>query len=215
MGKVMAKTFLDLGVKVIVFGIHKPEYYSEFYQVDITKEDEIISALSKIQNVDILINNAGVAIVQLLLEATNEAFDEMINVNLRWVLWITKHTAPKLNKGGCIVNISSIAGLKSFEWFGIYSATKAAMISLTKTLAIELANKKIRVNTIAPWAIDTEIWEKMFWEEGKEILKVEGKEVLLKRVWTSEEIAKTAVFLCENEYINGEVIIVDGGMNVQ
>lgn len=83
MGKVMAKTFLDLGVKVIVFGIHKPEYYSEFYQVDITKEDEIISALSKIQNVDILINNAGVAIVQLLLEATNEAFDEMINVNLR------------------------------------------------------------------------------------------------------------------------------------
>ena len=128
---------------------------------------------------------------------------------------MSKYCIPRLNKGGCIINISSLAGFKSFEGYGIYCATKSAVISLTKTLAIELADKKIRCNSIAPGIIDTEIWEKMYGSAGKKELKENEKFVPLKRAGKPEEIAKTTVFICENDYINGETILVDGGENIK
>lgn len=213
-GKAIAKSFLNNDSKVIVFGLHKPEFCSEFYKVDITKEKEIISAISKIKKIDILINNAGIAKISEITKTSNDILDEQINVNLKGLFWLTKYSIPKINKNGCIINISSLAGLKSFEGYGIYCATKAAVISLTKTFALEFASKKIRSNCIAPGIIDTEIWEKMYSKKGKNTLKENEKYVLLKRAGKPEEIAKTAIFLCENDYINGETILVDGGENV-
>lgn len=213
-GKATAKSFLEKGAKVIVFGLHKPEFCSEFYTVDVRKEEEIISALSKIKKIDVLINNAGVVKIAAITETSNEILDEMFNINFKGLFWMSKHSIPKLNENGCIINISSLTGLKSFEGYGIYCATKSAVISLTKTLALELVNRKIRANCIAPGIIDTEIWGKMYGAKGKETLKENEKYVLLKRSGKPEEIAKTALFLCENDFVNGETILVDGGENI-
>jgi len=149
-GKSIAKSFLEKGAKVTVLGLHKPEFCSEFHKVDVSKEDEIISALSQIKKIDILINNAGVTKIATITETSNEILDEMFNINFKGLFWMSKHSIPKVNDGGCIINIGSLAGLKSFEGYGIYCATKSAVISLTKTLALELANQKIRANCIAP-----------------------------------------------------------------
>ena len=214
-GKSIAKSFLDKGAKVIVFGLHKPEFCSEFHKVNVSKEDEIISALSKVKKIDVLVNNAGVAKIATITETSNESLDEMFNINFKGLFWMSKHSISKINDNGCIINISSLAGLKSFEGLGIYCATKSAVISLTKTLALELANRKIRANCIAPGAINTGIWEKIYHLEGRKKLKEDEDFVLLKRSGRPEEIAKTAIFLCENDYINGETILVDGGANVQ
>ena len=214
-GKSIAKSLLDKGAKVIVFGLHKPESCSEFYKVDVSNEEEITSTLSKIKKIDVLINNAGVAKIATISETSNEILEEMLNINFKGLFYMSKHSIQKLNKNGCIINISSLAGLKSFEGYGIYCATKSAVISLTKTLALELANRKIRANCIAPGIIDTEICGKMYGAQGKKNLKEFEESVLLKRSGKPEEIAKTAIFLCENDFVNGETILVDGGENIQ
>ena len=120
---------------------------------------------------DVLVNNAGVAKISTIEKTSNELFDEMFNVNLKGMFWMSKNCIPKFNEGSCIINISSLAGLKSFEGYGVYRATKSAVISFTKTLALELAKKKIRSNCIAPGIIDTEIWAKMYEKKAKKNLK--------------------------------------------
>ena len=214
-GKSIALSFIEKGSKVIVFGLNKPSYNAEFHKVDISQEKEIKNALSKIGKIDIIINNSGIAKLSKIENASNEIFDEMFNVNLKGLFWMCKHSIPKLNNNGGIINISSLAGLKSFEEFGIYCATKSAVISLTKTLALELADRKIRSNCIAPGIIDTEIWDRMYGKNGRKELLENGKYTLLKRAGQPEEIAKTAIFICENDFINGETIVVDGGENIK
>ena len=214
-GKAIAKLFLDKGAKVIVFGLNKPKMNVEFYKVDITKENEIRSALSKIKKIDVLVNNAGIAKVGKIEEISSEVIDQIIGVNFKGLVLLSKYSIPKLSRNGCIINISSLAGLKSFAGWGIYCATKSAVISLTKTLALELAEKKIRVNCIAPGIIDTEIWDKIYGKTGKKKLKEEENFVLLKRAGKPEEIAHAAIFACENDFLNGEIIVVDGGEIVQ
>jgi L-xylulose reductase len=85
-----------------------------------------------------------------LQEATEELVDSILNVNFKGQLWMCKHTLPKMKNGSCIVNVASIAALKSYIGLGIYCASKAAIVSMTKTLALEVAERKIRVNAIAP-----------------------------------------------------------------
>ena len=214
-GESIAQSFIEQGSKVIVFGLNKPDYKADFYKVDVAKEKEIISSLSKIKEIDILVNNAGVAKLSRIEDTSNEMFDEMFNINFKGLFWMCKYSIPKINNNGCIINISSLAGLKSFEEFGIYCATKSAVISLTKTLALELADKKIRSNCIAPGIIDTIIWDKMYGRFGRKELLENGKYTLLKRAGQPKEIAKTAIFISENDFINGETIVIDGGENVK
>ncbi len=213
-GKSIAELFLDKEAKIIVFGLNKPELNVDFYKVDITKENEIKSALSKIKKIDVLINNAGIAKIAKIEETSSQIFDDIINVNFKGLFLMSKYSIPKISDNGCIINISSIAGLKSYEGYGVYCATKSAVISLTKTLALELSKNKIRANCIAPGIIDTEIWEKMYGKNGRKELKSEEKFVLLKRYGKPEEIAKTAVFICENDFLNGQTIAVDGGETI-
>ena len=135
----------------------------------------------------------------------------MIDINFKGLFWVCKYSLPKLKSGGCIINISSLAGIKSFEGLGVYCATKAAVISLTKTLALELKDKKIRSNSIAPGIIETEIWEKMYGNKGKSMLNEFKESTLVKRAGKPEEIAHAAIFLVENEFITGSIVNVDGG----
>jgi NAD(P)-dependent dehydrogenase (short-subunit alcohol dehydrogenase family) len=210
-GKGVAKVFLQKKAKVIVFGQHKPQYCTSFHKVDVGNEAQIISALSRINKIDILINNAGVAKDARVEDTTGEMLDEMINVNFKGVFWMSKYSIPKLRKKGCIVNISSLCGLKSFPGIGVYSATKAAVISLTQTLAQELAPRGIRVNGIAAGVVDTDMWRKRFGPDAKRVLKDIAGSTLLKRLANPDDMAHAVIFLCENDFIDGETILVDGG----
>ncbi len=211
-GKATAQMFLAKWAKVIVFWQHKPDFSVDFFPVDVSDEESVKAWLEKIKSVDILINNAWIGKVFPLQEATPELVDSIFNVNFKGQLWMCKHTLPKMKDGSCIINIASIAAIKSYVWLGIYCATKAAIISMTKTLALEVAERKIRVNAIAPWAIDTPIRGKIYGEKAaKEMLAHPETFGPLKRAGKPEEIAHAAIFLAENENTTGSVVIVDWG----
>jgi len=213
-GKATAKAFLEKGARVIVFGLHKPDYDCEFHKVDVSKEEEIKQAFEKIKSVDVLINNAGIAELSALEKTSSESMNRMVDVNFKGVFWMSKYAISKINSNGCIINIASICAFKNFEGYGIYSATKAAVVSITKTLALELAERKIRVNAISPGATDTPIWEKMYDKDAKEEMEETGKSSPSRRVGKPEEIANAAVFICENDFLNGENLIIDGGLTI-
>lgn len=214
-GKAVARALLERRAKVIVFGLHKPEFCSLFYRVDVSKEPQIISALSGIKKIDILINNAGIVKDARIEKTSNQMLDAMIDVNFKGTFWMTKHSIPKLNRNGCIINMGSLCGLRGFAGIGVYAATKAAVISLAETLAQELADRGIRVNSIAPGVVDTEIWKKRFGAEGIKVRKEIERHTLLKRCSSPEEIAHAVIFLCENNFIDGETILLDGGQNLE
>jgi len=212
-GKAIAKAFLEEGAKIIVFGLNKPDYNAEFYKVDISKEEDIKKSLQKITSIDIIVNNAGIARILNISETTTEILNSILDINFKGAFWTCRHALPKLKGGGCIINISSIAGIKSFPDYGAYCASKAALVSLTKTLALELAPRKIRANAIAPGVIDTPIFSKMFESKDKASAQLKKwiEEIPLKRAGTPEEIAHAAVFLSQNEFVNGIVLSIDGG----
>ncbi len=210
-GKATAEAFIEKEAKIIIFGLYKPDYSCEFHKVDVSKEEEIKSALSKIKSIDILINNAGIAIEKPFEETTADILNKTIDVNLKGVFWVCRYSLPKLREGSCIININSIAGIRGFPGISIYNATKAGVIILTETLANELGKNKIRVNCIAPGTIETEIWEKMYGKNSRQILEELKESKLLKRNGRPEEIAHAAIFLSENEFVNGETIVIDGG----
>jgi len=215
-GKAIAEAFIAKGTKVIVFGLNKPQYSCEFYKVDVSKENEIKSALSKIKSLDILVNNAGIFTGSLVEETNMNDFDEEMNINFKGTFMTCKYSIPKINKGGCIINISSILGINPRAEASVYSASKAAIISLTKSLALELANKPIRVNSIAPGVIDTPIWQKgvSSREEGEKDLKESASKHPLKRSGKPEEIAHATIFLAENDFTTGAILAVDGGATI-
>ena len=199
--------------RVIIFGLNKPKYGVEFYKVDVSKEDEIKNALEKIDKIDILINNAGIAKILSVKDTTTNILNEIIDLNFKGAFWMCRYSLPKFTRGSCVINISSIAGIKSFPNYGAYCASKSALISFTKTLALELASKRIRVNAIAPGLIDTPIFSKMISSEmdRKKQLREWIEEIPIKRLGKPEEIAHAVIFLAENEFVNGIVLPVDGG----
>jgi len=212
-GESIAKLFIKKGAKVIVFGLHKPNYKAEFYKVDVSKEEEIRKTLEKIPEIDILINNAGIAKILSVEQTTTNLLNEIFDINFKGAFWTCRYSLSKLKNGGCIINISSIAGIKSFADYGAYCASKSALISFTRTLSLELASKKIRANAIAPGIVDTPIFSKMMplEKEREKQLKEWVQDVPLKRFGKPEEIAHAALFLAENDFVNGIVLTVDGG----
>ena len=215
-GKAIARAFIEKGAKVIIFGINKPDYNCEFYHVDVSKEEQIKKALNNIKSLDIVINNAGIFKGKLVEKTTAEELNEVLDIDFKGAFLVCKHSIPKLNKGGCIINISSILGIAPRAEASVYSASKAAVISLTKALALELANKSIRVNSIAPGIIDTPIWDKFAGskEEGDKDMKESSSHHPLKRAGKPEEIAHAAIFLAENEFTTGIILPVDGGATI-
>ncbi|MBI2043900.1 SDR family oxidoreductase [Candidatus Pacearchaeota archaeon] len=211
-GKSIAGAFIKNGAKVIVLGINKPDYKCEFYKVDVSKENEIKSAFQKIKQLDILINNAGIFIGGKVENTNTEDLNKVLDVNFKGYFWCSKYSIPKINNGGSIINISSIHGMSPRAGVSVYGATKAAIINLTKALALELAERKIRVNCISPGAIRTPIWGTG--EESEKDLQEVGSKYPLKRVGDPEEIAHATVFLAENEFITGVNIPVDGGATI-
>ena len=170
----------------------------------------------KVGKIDVLFLNAGVATFGPFMSMDEATFDHMNNVNFKGLFFNVQKAVPYLNEGASIVFNSSIADQKGFPATNIYAATKAAVRSLARTLAGELFEHKIRVNSIAPGPIDTPIFDKLGFPEGAsgEIKDGFAKENPMKRMGTPEEIAKAALFLASDDssYIMGIDLTVDGGM---
>ena len=184
-------------------------------KADITIEEEIDNmineAIERFNHIDVLVNNAAIAIDTTFEDKTKENFQKILDTNLIGTFLVSKKVAKymKEKEKGCIINISSTNGIDTYYPYGLdYDASKAGVISLTKNLAVELA-PKIRVNTIAPGWVNTEMSKDL----SEEFRKEECNKILLNRFAEDYEIAKVIYFLSTEDasYINGSIIRVDGG----
>ena len=163
---------------------------------------------------DILVNNAGITKDGLIMKMKEEDFDSVLNVNLKGTFNTIRHSARQMlrQKSGKIINISSVSGILGNAGQANYAASKAGVIGLTKTMARELGSRGITVNAIAPGFVDTEMTGVL----SEEIRENACRQIILGRFGKPEDIANVAVFLSSDkaDYITGQVISVDGGMNV-
>ena len=158
---------------------------------------------------NILVNSAGITRDKLLAMMSEEDFDAVVNTNLKGTFNFIRHCAGLFirNKGGCIVNVSSVVGLSGNAGQANYAATKAGVIGLTKSVAKELSAKNIRCNAVAPGFIATDMTKDLVQADEAWL-----KQIPLARAGEAEEVADAIVFLCGARYITGEVLRVDGGM---
>lgn len=175
-------------------------------------EKIIKAALDKFNGIDILVNNAGITADNLILRMKEEEFDKVIETNLKGTFNCIKHCIPTMIKKryGKIINISSVVGVAGNVGQCNYSAAKAGVIGLTKSLARELASRSINVNAIAPGFIETDMTNALSDKAKENVIS----NIPLKRVGKAEDVAELVAFLASDSssYITGQVINVDGGM---
>ncbi|MHC4337488.1 MAG: 3-oxoacyl-[acyl-carrier-protein] reductase [Planctomycetota bacterium] len=184
--------------------------------VDITDSAKFTETLESLASeyggIGILINNAGITRDNLLIRMSDEEFDNVIDVNLRAAFVATRTAAKSMvrNKFGRIISISSVSGVMGNAGQANYSASKAGLIGLTKTIARELAKKNITANCVAPGFIETEMTKKL----PEPVIEAAKQLIPLRRVGTVDDVAKAVAFLASDDaaYITGQVLCIDGGM---
>lgn len=220
-GKAIAERFLRLGGTVYVLDQHIPESWSDAdgmpLKGDITQADDVAAAVRTIMDrsgrIDVLVNNAGITRDHVIWKMSEEEFDRVLEVNLKGAWLMSRAVIPLMRERryGRIVNIASRA------WLGNpgqsnYAASKGGLVSLTRVLALELANRNVTVNTVAPGLIRTPLTE---------ALKPEVWESLVQKqpggqVGTPEDVATAVTFFASREaqFITGQLLYVDGGRSV-
>ncbi len=185
----------------------------EIVKADISKREDVKKlikfATKKMKNIDVLINNAGIAKLQMFQDVTEEDWDEIMNTNLKSIYYTIQEVMPNMinQKSGCIINISSMWGIVGASCEAVYAASKAGMDAITKSLAKEFGPSHIRVNSIAPGVINTEM-NSVLDEKIKEELK---KDTPLERIGEPIDIYRCAKWLIEDEFTTGQVISINGG----
>lgn len=188
----------------------------EIYQADVSKREEVKTMVEYVVNkygkIDVLVNNAGISFVKMFTEMKDEEWNYVINNNLYSVFCVSQEVAKNMinRKSGVIINISSIFGIIGASCESIYAVSKAGIDALTKSLAKEFSLSNIRVNSVAPGLINTEMNNDLSEEDIKNI----EAEIPLGRIGKPEEVAKAVKMLIENDYITGQVIEVNGGWNM-
>lgn len=162
--------------------------------------------------IDILVNNAGITRDNLLMRMTEEHWDEVMRVNLKSAFNLTKASMRTFlkNRGGSIINMSSVVGVKGNAGQANYAASKAGLIGFTKSVALELGSRNIRCNAIAPGFIETEMTESL----DEKTVQEWREAIPLKRGGSPEDVAQACVYLGSDmsTYVTGQVLNVDGGM---
>ena len=186
---------------------------SLIYKADVSQEEQVKlmvkEIVDKFGTIDVLINNAGIAIDALVEDKTVEDFEKTLKVNLIGAFICARECAKVMNEGSSIINISSTNAVNTYYPYSLdYDASKAGMLSLTKNLSVEYS-PNIRVNAIIPGWVNTEMNKNL----DKDYIDEECKKILLGRFAEPEEIATVATFLASDKagYINGSIIRVDGG----
>lgn len=226
-GEAIARAFAEEGARVamcsrkadaIQAAAARTGHGAKGYACHVGRREELESLVGKVERdlgpVDILVNNAGTNIQQgPCLEADDEAFDKMVEVNLKSAFRLTGLVAKGMceRRRGSIINIASIAGLRPQRESLLYSMTKAALIMMTKSYALELGAFGVRVNAIAPGLVETKLSE-FFWKDEERRERHFGAQAL-KRIGQPAEIASIAVLLAGDRasYMTGEVVVADGG----
>jgi len=219
------------GIKVLMLDIKEPpkKYLKDkkvsFEKVDVTNLSDLKIAIKKFykknKSIDYLINTTGVLWFDKDISATNINFDtweKVFEINLKSMVYLSKLIIPKMkkNKFGAMVHISSVDALSGDDKpQDAYGASKAAMIRLSKSLAVQFAKYNIRSNTILPGAVDTPMQNR--WKKNPLAKKQLSKNIPLQRIGRPKDIANTILFLLSDEgsYITGTEIIVDGGITAK
>lgn len=228
-GRQIAKELAQRGIKVIA-NYNKSEdeanklkielqdigFDIDIFKADVSKREEgrklVEFAIQKYGKIDILINNAGISECKVFTDERDEDWNRVINTNLYSSFMMCQEVVPNMvhEKRGCIINISSIWGQVGSSCEVIYSVSKAGMDGLTKSLAKELGPSNIRVNSIAPGIIDTEMNKNLSEADLKEI----ENDIPLEKIGLPEDIAKCVNWLIEDNYTTGQVISINGGWNI-
>ena len=225
-GREIAKILAKQGEKVIAnYNKSEKEAYAlkqeleqenieiDIVKADVSKREEVQKlvkfAIKKYGKIDVLINNAGISEFKLFTEITDDDFKKIIDTNLYSAFIMCQETVPYMihEKDGCIINISSIWGMVGASCEVAYSISKAGMDGMTKSLAKELGPSNIRVNSIAPGIIDTDINNGLTDKEKEDI----KEEIPLGKIGKTSEIAKCVKWLIEDEYTTGQIISINGG----
>ena len=231
-GKATAVLFADEGAKVIITGRNEDDLKDtvshtsgeiEYLIRDVSKEEDckntVEHAINKYGKVDILFNNAGVATMGATHEMSADDWDWIFNINVKGSFMMAKEVIPHMikNGGGAIVNNASILGLKAIPGTSCYNSSKGAIVQFTRSLALEYADKGIRVNCICPGAIDTPMLDG-FLDAGPEIkdflVQAQPLSQHLNRFGKPEEIAQSIKFLSDIDnvgFMSGTMLSVDGG----
>jgi NAD(P)-dependent dehydrogenase (short-subunit alcohol dehydrogenase family) len=235
-GEAIARTFAAHGARVMV-AARKPEGVAAVVEsigkehgadrvhglaANAGKEEEcaklVAQTVERFGKVDVLVNNAGTnPYFGPMLQAEMGAWDKTFETNLKGYFWCARGVAQNClarNVPGSIVNVASVAGLIGSPLQGIYAATKAAVISMTKTLATELAPSKIRVNAIAPGFVDTRLASAIL--KNDDLLKQVLARTPMGRYGTPDEIAGGALYLASDaaSFLTGHTLVIDGGMTI-
>lgn len=206
----------DQSVQDLLTEIGKAGSRGIFFKADVSRSDQakdlVEEALRQMGRVDILVNNAGITRDNLILRMKEEEWDAVLAVNLKGCFNCTQAVSRHMIKqrSGAIINISSVVGIVGNAGQANYSASKAGVIGLTKSVAQELAPRGVRVNAVAPGFIDTEMTRQLP-EDYREKLR---ERIPLGFFGQPEDVAKVVAFLASDEasYITGEVIKIDGGL---
>lgn len=205
-GEQTAEECRTLGVKASVYACDVSDYARCEEMVKKVKEE--------FGSIDVLVNNAGITRDGLLLRMSEETYDDVIRINQKSVFNMTKLVGAVMlrQKSGSIVNLASVAGLYGNPGQMNYSASKGAVIAMTKTSAKELGSRGIRVNAVAPGFISTPMTDKLTDEQKNAVLA----QIAMKRYGTADEVANVVAFLCgeQSSYVTGQIIEISGGLSM-
>lgn len=196
--------------------LEKENINIDIFKADVSKREEVKElidfTIKKYKKIDVLINNAGIDQVKLFTDITDEDWNNIINTNLTSVFYTTQETVRNMiyEKQGCIINISSIWGIIGASCESHYAISKAGIDAMTKSLAKELGPSNIRINSIAPGIIDTDMNKNL---TNNEIINIK-EEIPLGKIGKTEDIAKCIEWLITDEYTTGQVISINGGWNI-
>ncbi|MFC1809859.1 SDR family oxidoreductase, partial [Candidatus Omnitrophota bacterium] len=225
LGLAILSSLKKVGAYVVGIDVmeESPKDLDEYYKVDISSKEEVVQLFRQVKMCNVLINNAGVSVFEPFSERTEKSFDYVMNVNLKGTFWCIQQYVETFERDelscGSIVNIGSVFGCVSPDFRNytdcnrrnseIYGATKAGVVQMTKYFAVHLADKGIRVNAVSPGGIYNEKNP-----QGEDFIKNYSYRCPMKRMAKVDEITGTVLFLAGNAscYINGQNIIVDGGM---
>ncbi len=237
-GRACAENFAAEGAKVIVVDINKSSADAVVEQLkstgrqavaiiaDVSKASDAEKiaqeAVARFGGIDCLVNNAGIQTYGTVVDTDEAMWDRTININLKSVFLVSKHCIPEMAKrgGGAVVNMGSVQGIRSQRNVAAYTATKGAILALTRTMALDHAAQNIRVNAVAPGSVDTPMlrWAADLFEPEDPALAIEKWMALhpLGRVAFPEEIAQVVMFLASDQasFVTGATIVVDGGLSI-
>ena len=188
----------------------------DIFKADVSNYDEVCNlvnfAINKYGKIDLLVNNAGIDLIKTINDTTAQDFDNIIKTNLYSAFYTSKEVSEFMiqAKSGNIINISSIWGLVGASCEMAYSVSKAGLDAMTKSLAKELGPSNIKVNSIAPGIIDTDINKFLSNEEKNQIIN----EIPLEKIGSPNDIADCVLFLANSDYITGQIIQINGGWNI-